>query len=317
MYNKRRIEHSNWDGSMKSVLETLRQQDAPVVEQPAGTEPALQDDLPVTVIERRSDWQIADLSELWRYRELLFFLTWRDVKVRYKQTVLGAAWAVLQPLATMAVFAVFLGRMAGVAKEINHYPLFVFAGMLPWSFFQNAVASASNSVVGNQNLITKVYFPRLIIPASAVGAGLVDFAIALGMLAAMMLFYQVPPSWSLLLLPLLTLLLVLAALGVGTLLAALTVAYRDVRYIVSFGVQLWMFATPCIYLNVTEAVGPRAQMVLPLNPAYGLLLNFRQAVLGGAIDWYALMVSATVSVGLLLGGCLYYRRVERGFADII
>lgn len=271
----------------------------------------------MTVIERRRGWQIVDLGELWRYRELLFFLAWRDVKVRYKQTALGAAWAVLQPLATMIVFAVFLGRMAGVSEQIDHYALFVFAGMLPWTFFANALSTAGTSVVSNQNLVTKVYFPRLIIPMSAVGAGLVDFAIAFGMLAAMMLFYGVLPGWGLLLMPLAVVLLLVAALGVGALLAALTVAYRDVRYVIPFGVQLWMFATPCIYLNAANAVGPRSALLLPLNPVYGLIHTFRQAVLGGPIDWYALAVSAAISVPLLLLACLYFRRVERSFADII
>jgi lipopolysaccharide transport system permease protein len=282
---------------------------------PAAPEPA--DDLPVTVIERRKGWQVVDLRELWRYRELLFFLAWRDVKVRYKQTVLGAAWAVLQPFATMIIFTVFLGRMGGVAAGIEHYALFVFAGMLPWAFFSNAITAAGSSVVGNQSLVTKIYFPRLLIPMSAAGAGLVDFAVAFGMLALMMVYYWVAPGWGFLLLPPIIVLLVLAALGVGTLLAALTVAYRDFRYVVPFGVQLWMFATPCIYLDAAEAVGPRGQLVLPLNPAYGLILNFRQSVLGGPLDLYALTVSAAVSVGLLLVGCLYFRRVERGFADII
>jgi lipopolysaccharide transport system permease protein len=288
----------------------------PVAPEPTGSGPA--DDLPVTVIERRKGWQVVDLRELWRYRELLFFLAWRDVKVRYKQTVLGAAWAVLQPLATMVVFSAFIGRMAGVADRIEHYALFVFAGMLPWAFFQNAVTSASGSVVGNQNLITKVYFPRLIIPMGAVGAGLVDFAVALVVLVLMMLCPpSVAPGWGVLLTPLIVLLLILASLGVGTLLSALTVAYRDFRYVVPFGVQLWMFATPCIYLDAASAVGPRGQLLLPLNPAYGLIYNFRAALLGGPFDWYALVVSGGVSVGLLVLGSAYFRRVERGFADVI
>ena len=303
---------------MSSAVEALREERLPAPQESVtpAAEPA--DDLPLTVIERRPSWQIVDLRELWRYHELLFFLTWRDVKVRYKQTVLGAAWAVLQPLATMIVFAVFLGRMAGISEQIEHYALFVFAGMLPWTFFANALSSAGNSVIGNNNLVTKVYFPRLIIPMSAVGAGLVDFAVAFVMLAVMILFTPgVMPGWGLLLLPLIVLLLVVAALGIGTLLAALTVAYRDFRYVVPFGVQLWMFATPCIYLNAAQVVGPRGQMALPLNPAYGLILNFRQAALGDPLDWYALAVSAAVSVALLLVGCMYYRRVERSFADII
>jgi lipopolysaccharide transport system permease protein len=301
---------------VNSIVETLAPENLEGNQSvPAAVDPS--DDLPLTIIERRSTWQLVDWRELWRYHELLFFLTWRDVKVRYKQTVLGAAWAVLQPLATMIVFAVFLGRMAGVSNQIEHYSLFVFAGMLPWTFFANALSSAGGSVVGNQNLVTKVYFPRLIIPMSAVGAGLVDFAVAFGMLAAMMLFYSVLPGWGFLLLPLMVLLLGIAALGIGTLLAALTVAYRDFRYVVPFGVQLWMFATPCIYLDAANLIGPRGQLVLPLNPAYGLILNFRQAALGGSLDWYALLVSAAVSIAMLLVGCFYFRRVERGFADII
>jgi lipopolysaccharide transport system permease protein len=305
---------------VSSVAETLTEETAPgAVVGPAGPCPAAPpaDDLPVTVIERRPGWQVVDLRELWRYRELLFFLTWRDVKVRYKQTVLGAAWAVLQPLATMLVFTLSLGRVPGVAEGIEDYSLYVFAGLLPWTFFQNALTSAGNSVVGNQNLVTKVYFPRLIIPMSAVGAGLVDLAIAFALLLAMMPFYQVWPGWGVRLLPVVLLLLVTAALGVGTLLAALTVAYRDFRYVVSFGVQLWMFATPCIYLNPAEVVGPLGKALLPLNPVYGLILNFRLVVLGGEPDWYALGVSGAVSVGLFLAGCLYFRRVERDFADII
>lgn len=275
------------------------------------------DELPVTVIERRPSWQIVDLRELWRYHELLFFLTWRDVKVRYKQTVLGAAWAVLQPLATMIVFAVFLGRMVGAGTSDMPYPLFVFAAMLPWTFFANAISSAGNSVVGNQNLVTKVYFPRLIIPMSAVGAGLVDFAVAFVMLAGLMLYYGVLPGWHIVLAPVMVVLMTIAALGTGTLLSALTVAYRDVRYAVQFGVQLWMFATPCIYLHPETSIGPNGRLLLPLNPAYGLIDNFRRAVLGVPLDAYSLGVSAAVSVSLLLLGCLYFRRVERSFADII
>ncbi len=274
-------------------------------------------DLPLTLIERRRGWQIVDVGELWRYHELLFFLTWRDVKVRYKQTALGAAWAVLQPLATMLVFAMFLGRMAGVAGGDVPYPLFVFAGMLPWTFFANAVSTASTSVVGNQNLVTKAYFPRLVIPLSAVGAGLIDFAVAFVMLAVMMLYYGVVPGWQIVLVPLVTLLMAIAAMGIGTLLSALTVTYRDVRYAVQFGVQLWMFATPCIYLQAETAIGAKARLLLPLNPAYGLIDNFRRAMLGSPLDGYSLSVSAAVSAALLLLGCLYFRRVERGFADII
>ncbi len=274
-------------------------------------------DRAVTLIERRRGWQLVDLHELWRYRELLFFLAWRDVKVRYKQTALGAAWAVLQPLATMIVFALFLGRMAGVAGGDVPYPLFVFAALLPWIFFANAISSAGNSVVGNQNLVTKVYFPRLIIPMSAVLAGLVDFAVAFVMLAGLMLYYGVLPGWQVVLAPLLILLITVTALGTGALLSALTVAYRDFRYAVQFGVQLWMFATPCIYLSPETSIGPNGRLLLPLNPVYGLIDNFRRSVLGIPLDTYSLSVSAAVSLFLLVFSCLYFRHVERSFADII
>jgi lipopolysaccharide transport system permease protein len=300
---------------VSSAAETFPEEQLQPPQVPSIPEPA--EDLPVTIIERRPGWHFVDLRELWRYRELLFFLTWRDVKVRYKQTVLGASWAVLQPLATMVVFSLFIGRMAGISDTIRNYSLFVFAGLVPWTFFANALASAGQSVIGNQNLVTKVFFPRLIIPLGAVGAGMVDLAIAFGLLLGMMPFYALWPGWGMILVPPILLLLVIAATGVGTLLAALTVAYRDFRYVVPFAVQLWMFATPCIYLDATTVTGPRGQLLLPLNPAYGLIYNFRQAMLGGNFNWYALSVSGSVSVALLLLGCIYFRRVERSFADVI
>jgi lipopolysaccharide transport system permease protein len=270
----------------------------------------------LTIIQPKPGWQVLDLAEAWRYRELLYFFVWRDVKVRYKQTVLGAAWAILQPFAQMVVFSIFFGRMVEMPTAGVPYPLFVFAGLLPWTFFSNAITSSSGSVVGNQNLITKVYFPRLFIPATSVGVGLVDFAIAFGMLLVLMLYYGVSLPASLLLTPLLVLALAAAAFGVGTLLAALTVAYRDFRYVVPFSVQLWMFATPAIYMDAA-AVGPRWQAVLPLNPAYGLIYNFRALALGKPLDGYALGMSLAVTAVLLVTGCLYFRRVERFFADII
>jgi lipopolysaccharide transport system permease protein len=269
---------------------------------PAASEPV--DNLPVTIIERRPGWQFIDLAEMWRYRELLYFLTWRDIKVRYKQTVLGAAWAILQPLATMLVFSVFFGRMAQVPSGDVAYSLCAFAGLLPWYFFSNSIGSAGQSVVGSQNLVTKVYFPRLIIPMGAMGPFLVDFAVAFVLLLAMMPFYGVWPGWGMLLLPAIVLMLILAALGVGTLLSALTVAYRDFRYVVPFMVQLWMFATPTVYMQADAFVGPRWQPVLALNPAYGLIANFRIAVLGGTFDWTSLGISSAVSLFLLLIGCL-------------
>jgi lipopolysaccharide transport system permease protein len=291
-------------------------------EPPAAAGAPRSDELPVTVIDRRRGWGLADVRELWRYRELLFFLTWRDIMVRYKQTVLGALWAVLQPLAIMLVFSLFFARVAGDQNAAVDYRLFVFAGLLPWTFFANAITSSSGSIVGSTNLVTKVYFPRLLIPMGAVAAGLVDFAIAFGMLLVLMALFGVAPGWGMLWLPLLVGTLVLAAFGVGAMLSALTVAYRDFRFVVPFLVQLWMFATPCIYLQNNaylqdETMGAWWRTLLPLNPAYGLVGNFRQAVLGGNLDFYSLAVSGLVSVALLVLGCGYFRRVERGFADII
>jgi lipopolysaccharide transport system permease protein len=299
---------------LNSVSDLPPEVTIPLANEPADAAPA--PELPVTVIERKPGWRFIDFRELWRYRELLYFLTWRDIKVRYKQTVLGAAWAVLQPLATMVVFSLFFGRMAEMPAGGTPYPLFVLSGLVPWFFFSNALTSASGSVIGSQNLVTKLYFPRLLIPLGAVGAGVVDFLIAFAMLLVLMPFYGVLPGWDLALVPLLSLILMVAAVGMGTLLSALTVAYRDVRHAIPFMVQLWMFATPAIYMEAHD-VGPRWQAVLPLNPAYGLIVNFRAASLGGPLDLYALAVSSAVSLVLLVVGCLYFRRVERHFADII
>ncbi len=285
----------------------------------SSQEPPASEDLdtrPVTVVEGGSGWRVVAWSGLWRYRELLYFFVWRDVKVRYKQTMLGAAWAVLQPVATMIVFVFFLGDMGGMAAKIKDYPLFAFTGILPWTFFANAVAASGNSLVSNQNLVTKVFFPRLIIPLGTVGACLFDFAVAFVVLGVLMVWYGIAPGWSWLLLPAIVVLLVLAAVGVGSLLAALIVSYRDFRYVLQFAVQLWMFATPSIYLRL-EDIGLRSQRLLPLNPAYGLILNFRQAVLGGAFDWYSLALSSAVTLTILVVSLAYFWRVERSFADII
>jgi lipopolysaccharide transport system permease protein len=281
-----------------------------MVDSDSPTEP------PLTVVEPRGGWSLPDLRELWCYRELLFFLALRDIKVRYKQTVLGVAWAVAQPLATMAVFALFLGRLAGVAHGVEHYPLFVFAGMVAWTFFGNTVTSAANSMVANERLVTRIYFPRLTIPLATVGVGLFDLVIASVLLVALMAGYGVAPGWSVLLLPVVVLMLAGASAGVGILLAALIVAQRDFRYVLTFGVQLWMFATPSLYLPA-DSLGPTAQAYLPLNPAYGLVMAFRQAALGEAINWYAFGVSSAVGLLLALVGTVYFRRAERSFADLI
>jgi lipopolysaccharide transport system permease protein len=216
----------------------------------------------------------------------------------------------------MAAFSLFLARVGGIAESVENYPLFVLAGLLAWGFFSTAITAAANSLVGNQSLITKVYFPRLIIPLSAAGVSLVDLGVGLGLLAVVMAVAGAVPGWTSFLLPLIILLLALAALGVGILLAALTVAYRDFRYVIPFAIQFWMFATPVIYMPA-DLLGSTTRAVLPLNPAYGLILNFRNCVLGAPLDWYALGISTGVAVLGFAAGCLYFRRVERTFADII
>jgi len=272
---------------------------------------------PITIIEARPGWHLIDVAECYRYRELLYFLIWRDIKVRYKQTVLGAAWAVVQPLATMLVFTMFIGRLSPSDATGLPYPLYVFLGLVPWTFFANAVSSAGGSVVGSQNLVSKVYFPRLFIPLGAVGAGLVDFAIASSLILPMLWYFEAAPTWSFLAVLPTVLLLVAAAVGVGTLLSALTVAYRDFRHVVPFLMQFWMFATPCVYLPDAAVIGQRWESVLPLNPAYGLIINFRAALTGAPLHWPALLISGTVAIVFCLFGAFYFRRVERTFADVI
>lgn len=295
------------------AVESLTATPMPSAPTPAPEPP---DAVPVTVIEPKPGWLLVDFRELWRYRELFFFLAWRDVKIRYKQTVLGISWAVVQPLATMAVFTLFLGRASGVSEGIEHYPLFVFAGMVGWAFFSNTITAAANSVVSNERLVTKIYFPRLIIPLSTVGVGLFDLVIASGLLAAMAVGYGVTPGWSALWLPVVVVLLAVSAAGVGILLSALIVAQRDFKYVLAFGVQLWMFATPSLYMSA-DALGPTARTWVPLNPAYGLIAALRQASLGGPIDAYSFGVSAAVGLLLALVGVMYFRRTERTFADAI
>jgi lipopolysaccharide transport system permease protein len=272
---------------------------------------------PVTIIRPPRGWQFVDIAELWRFRELIGFLTWRDVKVRYKQTFLGAAWAILQPLMMMVVFSIFFRRMAGMSSGDVPYPVFVFAGLLPWTFFSNAINAGSQSVIGNQKLVTKVYFPRLSIPIGAIGAGLVDFAVSFFMLLVVMGYYGIMPGWTFLYLPALVVLVCLTSLGMGMLLAALTVAYRDFRYVVPFMIQLWMFATPSIYMDASGLPESRWKHVLALNPLNGLIDGFRAALLGQPFDGGSLLTAALISFLFLAVGCLYFRKVETTFADII
>jgi lipopolysaccharide transport system permease protein len=270
----------------------------------------------VARIDPPSAWPAIGLRELWEYRELLYFLTWRDIKVRYKQTVLGAAWAVIQPLFMMLVFSLFFGKLAGVPSDGIPYPVFTFCGLLPWQLFAYSVTQASNSIVGSQNLITKVYFPRLVVPISAVLGGVVDFAIAFVLLLAMMFYYGMVPGWQIVALPGLVLLAVLVALGVGLWLAALNVQYRDVRYTISFLVQFWLFATPVAYPS--SIVPEKWRVLYALNPMVGVVDGFRWALLGKPESpVMPLSISVIVVFLLLIGGLYYFRRMEQQFADIV
>jgi len=270
---------------------------------------------PVLTIRPRPAIASLQLREAWAHRELLLFLTWRDLKVRYKQTALGAAWAVVQPLLPMAIFAATLGRIIGPASGTAPYAIFVYAALLPWTFFANAVTSSTNSIVGNANLVSKVYFPRLIIPAAAVLGATVDFAIGFAMLGGLLAWYRIPLHPHLLLTPLLAVLVVVLALGTGTLFSALSVKYRDVRHALPFVVQLWMFATPVVF--PVTLMPPSWRWLLAINPMTGIVEGFRSAVLGLPFPFVPLAVSAGISVTLLIGAAWFFRRAERAFADTI
>jgi lipopolysaccharide transport system permease protein len=266
-------------------------------------------------IRPSSKWSALDLHDLWTYRELLYFLTWRDVKVRYKQTLLGAAWAVIQPLFAMLIFALFFGRLAGIPSDGVPYSIFAFVGLLPWTFFSNAVTNSGNSLVGSSNLITKVYFPRMIIPGAAVAAGLVDFAIAFLMLAVLVVYYGIPVTWSVLALPGLVALTAVLAIAVGMWTSALNVKYRDVRHALPFLIQLWFFATPIVY--PTTIVPMKWRWMMALNPMSGIIDGYRAAVFGRSFDIRALAISSTVTLVLLVCSAYVFRRMEKTFADIV
>lgn len=268
-----------------------------------------------TVIEPPNGWKMLDVRELWAYRELLWALTLRDLKVRYKQTVLGVAWAVIQPVTAMIIFSTIFGQLAGLPSDGYPYPVFVFAGLLGWTFFANAIGTIGGSVVGSAHLVTKVYFPRLIIPLTSLGSGVVDFAVSAGVLLLLMFYYRVPWGVKLAALPLLVVGLVVTALGVGALLSALTVAYRDFRYVIPFLTQMWLFATPVVY--PASLVPDRWRWALYLNPMAGWIDGFRAAFLGKAFDLLGLAIASGVAGVLLVVGVSYFRRVEERFADII
>jgi len=269
----------------------------------------------ITIIEPQEGWRLLDWKELWAYRELLYVLTTRDIKVRYKQTFLGFAWAIIQPVMMMVVFSIFFGGLAKMPSDGSPYPIFVYAALLPWTFFANSITNSANSLVGSANLVSKVYFPRLIIPLSSIGSGLVDFAIAGVILLLLMVYYGVSWTSNLLTVPILVAGAALTALGVGTFLAALNVAYRDFRYVLPFLVQFWMFATPVIY--PASLVPQEWQWALYLNPMAGVIEGFRSAFLGSPFDLLGILVSLGIALVSFVVGIAYFEKVERRFADII
>lgn len=274
--------------------------------------------LPVShiVIEPEQGWQAINFKELWEYRELLWQLAWRDITVRYKQTFLGVTWAILQPFMTMLIFSVIFGRLAKMPSDGIPYPIFTYTALLPWQLFSTALTSSSNSLVGNANVITKVYFPRLIIPLAPLMTGLIDFGLAFLVLLGMMLFYGMPIMWNIISLPLFLLLALASALAVGLWLAALNVKYRDVRYAVPFLAQFWMFLTPIAYSG--SLIPEKWQLLYSLNPMTGVVEGFRWAMLGKTgIHPEMLWVSAVIILILLIGGLYYFKRVESTFADVV
>ena len=274
------------------------------------------DQVPVTIIEPSKGWISLNLRDLWEYRDLLYFLTWRDIKVRYKQTVLGAAWAIIQPFFTMVVFSLFFGRLAKMPSDDIPYPIFSYAALVPWTFFANGLSQSASSLVGSANLIKKVYFPRLVVPISAVISGGVDFVLAFVVLLGMMLFYGIVPTTAVAWLPLLLLLALVTSLGVGLWLTAMNVQFRDVRYAVPFLIQAWMFATPIAYPS--SLLDEPWRTLYGINPMAGVVEGFRWALLGAhTAPGPIVAVSALVAVGLLISGAFYFRRMEKTFADVV
>ena len=270
---------------------------------------------PVVTIEARKAWVPLNLRDLWACRELLYFLMWRDIKVRYKQTALGAAWAVIQPLVTMIIFTYFFGKLAKVPTDGVPYPIFFYTGLLLWTFFSNGVNSGANSLIGNSNLITKVYFPRLIIPSAAIGAGLFDFAIASVLLIGLLIYYDFPVTWGYLMLLPIVALTTLLALGVGIWFSALNVKYRDVRYALPFLIQMWLFVSPIIYPS--SLVPEEWRWAMWLNPVTGIVEAFRASLFGRPFHWGPLAYSAVFSLVMLAYASYAFRRMERSFAELI
>ncbi len=270
----------------------------------------------IIVIEPTHGWVGLRLNAVWAYRELLYFLTWRHVKVRYKQTVLGAAWAIIQPLFAMVIFTLFFGRLVSIPSDSVPYPIFVYTALVPWTFFAQTLTQSTESLVSNANLITKIYFPRLIIPLSIVGANLIDFGLAFAVLIVMAFVYRIVPSFNVIFLPLFILLNIVTALGVGLWLTALNVQFRDVRHIVPFLTQLWLFATPVIYPS--SSIPEPWQILYGINPMVGVIEGFRWAILGTPNPSGAtILLSTVISLVLLVTGAFYFRRMEKSFADVV
>jgi homopolymeric O-antigen transport system permease protein len=281
---------------------------------PSSSPPALPDE-PLFVVEARKSGIKFHLKDWWTYRELLYFLIWRDVKIRYKQTLLGATWAIIQPLLTMLIFTFIFGTVAKIDSNGIPYPVFAYAALLPWTFFANAITSSGNSVVGSAHVITKVYFPRLIIPVASVCAGLVDLAVAFPMLLALMLYYHISLTFNLLLLIPLVLLTTLLAIAVGTWLSAINVKYRDVKFAMPFMVQIWMYLSPIAYPS--SVVPARWRLLYSLNPFVGIIEGYRAALFGQIFDWKSIAISIVITAGLLVYSSSQFRKMEKSFADII
>jgi lipopolysaccharide transport system permease protein len=272
-----------------------------------------------TIIEPKSGWQLIDWNELRQYKDLLYFLVWRDIKVLYKQTVLGFTWAIIRPVFSMIVFSVVFGRLANVPSDGVPYPIFSYAALLPWTYFSTAMSESTNSLISNLNMLTKVYFPRLVIPLAPILAKLVDFGIAFIILGLMMAWYGIAPTWNVVFLPLLTLLLILTAAGMGMWLSAMAIQYRDVRHAIQFAVQVLMYAAPVVWpvSLIGERFGPTVRLVYGLYPMAGVIEGFRSALLGAnPMPWDLIGVGAISAALIALSGALYFRRMERIFADV-
>ncbi len=271
---------------------------------------------PTLIIKPKKGWQVIDFKELSHYRDLFYFLVLRDIKIKYKQTVLGASWAVIQPFFTMVIFSLFFGRLAKIPSDNIPYPIFTYAALVPWTYFANSLRMSASSLVGNTQLISKIYFPRLIVPIAPILANLLDFFIALVILFVMMLFYGLAPTPYAIVFPLLTILMIMIAIGVGTWLSALSAQYRDIKYTVPFLIQLWMFSSPIVY--PASMIPEKFRFWYGLNPMAGVIEGFRSILLGTVpFPFKMIAMSTIVSIFLFVSGVMYFRRMERYFADVI